>query len=346
MFFRRLTTSLAVVVVPMWLSGAAVAQTVEEFYSGHTVTFTVSAPAGTLTDVVARQFAPYFTRYMEGNPRVVVQNVAGAGGMLAAAQLQQGSATDGTVIGFLQRNNLYVPLVEDNFSSFDPREVTWLGSLEKVDYSIVVAGSSSPQSTEDLFNQEVFLGATGYSNENRTIPALLNDRIGTQFNIIHGYSGRGEVYLAMERGEVDGWASTVAGLAVGDTRRQVEEGELRVLLHLGWTSHPAFPDVPNLTSYVAEEDRALLDFFILPLAVGRPIAVPAGVPQDRVDALEAAIAAAASDPDFIAEMEAQGYLIEPVSGDAVTEIIQTLFATPSEALEEVRALMTAREPGN
>lgn len=343
---HQIITALTAASLTIAAAHSVAAQDAEAFYKGKNVTFTVSAPAGTLTDVVARQFAPFFTKYMAGNPQVIVQNVAGAGGMLAAAQLQTGAPDDGTTLGFLQRNNLYVPLVEDNHSAFDPRKVEWVGSLEKVAYSIVTTEASEADTVQDLFDKKVFLGATGYSNENRTIPAILNDKIGTKFDIIHGYSGRGEVYLAMERGEVDGWASTVAGLAMGDTKLQIDKGQLKVLMHLGWESHPAFPDVPNLSSYVSDpRDRSLMDFFILPLDVGRPIAVPAGVPADRISALSAAIEKAAADPDFIAVMESQGYLVDHVDGPSLRAIIDRLYATPDDVLNEVRTLMQAKEPG-
>jgi tripartite-type tricarboxylate transporter receptor subunit TctC len=321
----------------MTLASPGRAQSVEEFYSDKAVTMLVSAPAGSLTDIVARAFAPYYAKHIPGEPEVIVMNVAGAGGIVAAASLQSKQAKDGTVVGFLQRNNLYVPLLDPSQDSFDPREVAWLGSLDKVYYAIVAMTRSGVTTTDDLFNKDLVIGATGFSNENRTMPALVNEYAGTKMNIIPGYSDRGEVYLAMERGEVDGWASTIDGLTQGEPARMLADGTMKVLLHLGWESHPDFPDVPNLTAYVSDpEAKSLLDFFLLPFQAGRPLAAPKEVPQDRLDALRAAFDQAVKDPEFLAAMESQDYAVDPIDGEAVAEIVSQLYATPEAQLEAAR----------
>jgi tripartite-type tricarboxylate transporter receptor subunit TctC len=336
-FFKTSTAmALAVGTALTWLAPVQ-AQTVEEFYQGNTVTLLVSAPAGTLSDFLARQFADYYASHIPGEPDIVVMNVAGAGGMVAAAQLQFDQPKDGTVIGFLQRNNLYLPLVEDKHDTFDPRELNWIGSLDQVRYTIVATDDSPVQTAEDMFTTPMIIGATGFANENRTLPAMMNDYLGTQFEIIHGYTGREEVYLAMERGEADGWLPTIDGLLTGEPAQKIANGEIKVLMQLGWENHPAFPDVPNFTDYVDDpEAKALIDFFILPFQAGRPLAVPAGVPEDRLAALREAFDATVSDPEFIAHMESQNSPLDPVSGQAIEDVITALYATPENVLDNAR----------
>ncbi|MEI2301802.1 tripartite tricarboxylate transporter substrate-binding protein [Ensifer sp. MJa1] len=323
---------------------SARADEVEDFYKGKLVTFLVSAPAGSLTDLVARSFVEHFRSHMAGNPNVAVLNLPGAGGMMAAAQLQLKEPNDGTVIGFLQRNNLYVPLIEGEETGFDPRELEWLGSLEKVAYAMIATDKSEVQTTEELFEKPLILGATGFSNENRTLTAMLNDMIGTKFKIIHGYDARGEVYLAMERGEVDGWASTVAGLSVPDTKQMLDQGRLKVLLHLGFESPAPFENVPNLSAYLTKpEDKELYSFFTRSMEAGRPIGVPKGVPEDRLAALRKAFDEAAADPDFIAAMKERDYPVEAINGAAVEQVVKDLYATSEATLAKVRAVTTAEE---
>lgn len=337
---RRLALSGIAMAAAALIGGPSFGQSVEEFYKGKSLTLLVSAPAGSLTDIAARQFAPHYGRNIPGQPDVVVLNVAGAGGMVAAASLQSKQPADGSVIAFLQRNNLYVPLLDSSQNSFDPREVNWLGSLDKVYYCIVAMPRSGVETTEDLFAKELVIGATGFANENRTLPALLNEQIGTRMNIIPGYSDRGEVYLAMARGEVDGWASTIDGLQTGEPARMLEDGTMRVLLHLDWESHPSFPDVPNLSAYVTDPAaRSLLDFFLLPFQAGRPLAAPKDVPQDRIDALRAAFDATVTNPEFLAELAAQNLAVDPITGARIAAIVETLYATPEAQLEAARKLL-------
>lgn len=315
-------------------------QPVESFYSGKTMTLVVSADAGTPTDIIARQFARYFVKYIPGHPQAVVMNVIGAGGMVAAASLQSRQPNDGTVIGFLQRNNLYIPLLDPRQSRFDPRKVSWLGSLNKVDYCMVAMTRSGVTTADDLFRKTMFSGATGFSNEDRTLPALLNQYLGTRMSIVPGYTGRGEVYLAMQRGEVDGWASTVDGLKQGDPVRLLATGKMKVLLDLGWKSPPEFPDAPNLSTYITKpEVKAVFNLFLLPFQAGRPIAVPAGVPPDRLAALQVAFAKTIADPEFKATMEKAGFPVEAIDGGAVEQIVRELYATPEPQLEAARKLI-------
>jgi tripartite-type tricarboxylate transporter receptor subunit TctC len=316
------------------------AQSVEEFYKGHTITMIVSAPAGTLSDFLARQFADFYSQNIPGNPAIVVMNVAGAGGMVAAAQLQFNQPNDGTVIGFLQRNNLYLPLVEGNHDRFDPRELDWIGSLDQVRYTIVATADSPVQTAEEMFTTPMIIGATGFANENRTLAAMMNDYLGTKFEIVHGYTGREEVYLAMERGEADGWLPTIDGLVSGEPAQLIASGDLKVLMQLDWDNHPAFPDVPNFSDYVTDpKAKALIDFFILPFQAGRPLAVPAGVPEDRLAALRSAFETTVHDPAFIAHLEALDSAVDPVTGADIEAVIETLYATPEDVLDSARKFL-------
>lgn len=323
----------------MSIAGPVLGKPGEDFYHGKAIKVLVSADAGTPSDTVARQFAGFFVKHIPGQPKVIVMNLVGAGGMVAASSLQSKQPSDGTVIGLLQRNNLYIPLLDSRQRNFDPRKVRWVGSIDKVSYSMVAMTRSGVTTTDDLFKKSFFIGATGFSNENRMLAALLNQRLGTKMNIVPGYTGRGEVYLAMQRGEVDGWASTIDGLKVGEPAKLLANGKMKVLLNMGWKSHPDFPDVPNLSAYVTKpEDKALFDFILLPFEAGRPIAVPEGVPQDRLDVLRTAFLETIADPAFIKAMKAQGYPVDPIDGAAVERIVSKLYAAPDSVLESARKL--------
>lgn len=321
------------------LAAPAFGQSVEEFYRGKVVTLLVSAEPGTPSDIVARQFARFFVKYIPGQPRVVVMNQAGAGGMVAANSLQNKQPRDGTVVGFLQRNNLYVPLLDQKQSGFDPRGVRWLGSLDKVHYCLVAMTRSGVSTADDLFKRKLYIGATGFSNENRTLPALLNAYLGTKMEIIPGYTGRGDVYLAMQRGEVDGWFPTTDGLKAGEPKKMIADGRMKVLLQVGWTGQQGLAGVPTLSDYVTRpEVKALLDLFLLPFDAGRPLAVPKDVPPDRLDALRTAFSKSLADPEFRAAMKSQGFPLDPIDGAAVEAIVDRLYATPRSVLDAARQI--------
>lgn len=114
---------------------------------------------------------------------------------------------------------------------------------------------------------------------------------------------------------------------------------MKVLLHLGWKSDPKFPDVANLSSYVTDPDaRALFDFFVQSFEAGRPVAVPKGVPQERLDALRKAFDQTVNDPEFISAVRGAGFPVNAIGEQEVTQIIDRLYATPEPVLEKARSL--------
>ncbi|WP_372836918.1 Bug family tripartite tricarboxylate transporter substrate binding protein, partial [Puniceibacterium confluentis] len=308
----------------MALSGVAQAQdTVADFYKDKTITLLISASPGGSSDFFGRQLAEHMGKFIPGNPTIVPVNKSGAGGMVAAVQLQNAEKTDGTVIGFLQRNNLYTSLLEGDSENFDPREMAWLGSMNRVFYTIVAWNTSPVQSFEEMFSKTMILGATGFSNENRTLPALINEYLGGKFKIIHGYTGSEEVGIAMERGEVDGKAATANNLTAGNEAEWIADGRLKVIFNMAWENPPEFPDLKNFNDTPMEDEvKSLINFLILPFDSGRPIAVSNKVPADRIAALRKAFDDTMADPEFIARMKELNSSLEPISGQRVDDIVK------------------------
>ena len=165
----------------------------------------------------------------------------------------------------------------------------------------------------------------------------MNEYLGTKFEIIHGYTGSEEVGIAMERGEVDGKAGTVNNLLAGNEAEWVKDGKLKVLFQMDWTNHPAWPDTKNFSDVVKDDSvKALIDFIILPFEAGRPLAVPKGVPEDRLAALRKAFDDTMQDPEFIEHMKKLNTEMSLVTGGRIEEIVGVLYETSEPVLENVR----------
>ena len=320
---------------------SAVAETVEEFYTGKTITMTVAAGNGGMADSVARAFSEIFVSHIPGQPDVVIQNVPGGGGLVGATQLKSAGATDGTEVGFLLGNVITAPLITGN-DQFDPREVTWLGAIDSGDYprALYAYQSAEVQSAEAMFTTEMVMGATSFSHYNRVFPAMLQEFGGANFNIVAGYKGSGEVNLAMERGEVDGWVTGSQHIRahVGTAGQWLLEGKLTPLMLFAEEPDPRHPGLPVAMDYITDPaQQEVARFLFKASSVGRPLAVPAGVPEDRVEALRDAVEATFADPafaEFIATSglgEAQLQTVEDLDA-----LIAGFYATPDEILETVR----------
>ncbi len=338
--FGKLASAAVVLAATAAWAGSVHAQTPAEFYKGKTVTLVVSAAPGGGADLYARAFIKYFSKHLPGQPNVVVSNLPGAGGLTAAAQLQNSRPKDGTVVAVLQRNNLYLPLISSEKIAFDPREVNWIGSLNKETYALVTWQTAKVKKIDDLFTQPVKIGATSFNNENRTFPAIINEYLGGKIDIVAGYAGNDEIALAMERGEVQGRALTVTSLMGGNDAGWLREGKINVIAQMAVKANPAIPGVPMIMDYVKDaKAKSLFEFMFLPLEAGRPVAAPPGVPADRLAALRTAFEAAASDPDFKADLAKQSATVELLSGLEIKSIVEKLYASPPDVLESVKALL-------
>ena len=316
------------------------AQTAESFYRGKTITFIVSAAPGGGADLYARAFVKFYSKHLPGQPNVVVSNLPGAGGLAAAAQLQNTSPKDGTVIAFLQRNNLYLPLVSTERINFDPRQVNWIGSFNKETYALVSWQNAQVKTIDDLFSKPLRIGATSFNNENRTFPAMINENLGGKIDIIAGYRGNDDIALAMERGEVQGRALTVTSLFGGNEANWIRDGKINVITQMGVAPSPAIPNVPLILNYVKDpKARALFEFMFLPLEAGRPVAAPPGVPAERLAALRTGFEVATADPEFRAELAKQSATVELLKGEEIKAIVDQLYAAPADVLAQARTLL-------
>jgi tripartite-type tricarboxylate transporter receptor subunit TctC len=321
--------------LPSW----AHAQSVEDFYRGRNVRLTVAAAVGGGADLYARVLARHLGKHIPGRPTFVIQNTPGAAGLLVARQLQNSAPGDGSVVVLLQRNNLLEPLLSDRDVGFDPRKVTWIGSLNKDTYLIFSWHTSGIRTIEDARQKELILGNTGGGNENVTFPLLLNQTLGTRFRLVRGYKGSGDLAIAIERGEVQGRAITWTTLR-GDHPDWLSEKKVDLIVQFALKRNPDLPEVPSAMESVKDEkDRRLYELLFATLEAGRPFAVAKGTPPDRLAALRKAFAELAQDAEFLKELQQRGGSIEYLPGEEIEQLISSIYATPRDVIDRARALV-------
>ena len=326
---------------------AAQAQTPEDFYKGRAVTLVVAAAPGGMADSVARGFSTILQKHIPGNPDIVIQNMPGAGGIVGGAHIMNAAEADGSVIGFLLPSVVSSPLVTGN-AQFDPRRVGWLGAVDSDDYpyALYAFGSSPVQAAVDLFDRTMVVGSTSFSNNNRIFPAMMKDYAGMNFEIVSGYKGSGEVYLAMERGEVDGWfeGSQTLRLPIGTLGQFIAEGRTRPILLMASARDARHPDLPIALDFIKDPDqRAVAKFIMDTSAVGRPIVAPEGVPEDRLAALRQAVTDTFADPALETYMsETVNAVARLQTSEEIEQIIAEFYATPETVLDTVRGFMVEK----
>lgn len=320
----------------------AAAETVEEFYRGKQIKLLLSAAPGGGADLYARILVNHLGRHIPGNPTFLIISQPGAGGLVAAGMLEKTAPKDGSMIGFLQRNNLLEPILSEREGGFDPRRVAWVGSLNRDTFVIFSWHSSGISSMKDVLSRELILGATGVGNENVTFPLMLNELAGAKFKLTRGYKGSDELALAIERGEIQGRAMGWSSFK-GEHTPWINEKKVNVLVQIAMQRHSDLKDVPLALDFVkSADDRRLYELLLAPLDAGRPFAVPIETPADRIAAIRAAFVGVTKDAAFIADVAKRGSSVELLRGEEMQALVNRLYQVPKELISRGRALTQSK----
>ena len=307
-------------------------------FRGKTVRIVVGAAAGGGYDAYARLLAAHLGKGLPGNPTVVVQNMAGAGALIAANYIANVAPKDGTVIGAVNPAIVSDALFHPDRFKFDARKVKWIGSVLRETHVATAWHTAPVQSFDQIFQREFLVGGAGGSTS--TFPVLINGVLGTRFKVVAGYVGTAEAALAMERGEVDGsgaitWASVKATQPAA-----LMDNQLRILAQFGMAKHPELPDVPWLYDYVRSDgDRAALDLVLRGQEFGRPFMVAEGVPDATVTALRAAFDRVMSSAEFRADAARRKLDLDPITGAEIERVVEQIHQTPPAVVDRVRRIL-------
>lgn len=339
---RRLL-AMAAMTAAVCLARPAASQSVEDFYRGKMLNIYVGSAEGGGLDSYPRLLSEYLTKYIPGNPTVVIRYMPGAGGVKAANYIYKVAPQDGTAYGFVTRGAVYAPLFNVPQAEFDPRKLSWIGSTSKeVSIGAVWAASTPVRTIEDATKQEVIVGANSVTNDSGVFPLVLNTFLGTKFKIVHGYKSAGEITIALERGEVQGRVGwSVGSLLSGHTADWTKDKKLYVLIQLGLEKHKRLPDDIPLAIDLAKshDDRQIMSLIFATITIGWPSFMGPDVPKDRVAAVRAAYEKALKEPNFIAGAKKQNLEVDPLTAGEIEKIIADMYATPPALIERAREIM-------
>ena len=326
-------------------SGAAMADSVEDFYRGKTLQFVIrSAAGGGGYDSYARLLGRHIGKHIPGNPRVIPVNMPGGGGIVAANYVAKVAPKDGTILTIVSQGIATDQALGLNKSlTVDLREFNWIGNMSDSNQILAVWHTSPTKTLDDAKKRETTIGTTQAGSISQQLTAVYNNILGTRLKIVFGYPDGHDVDLAMERGEIEGrgtnpWASYVAV-----SPHYVKDKLIIPLLQVGLRKDPDLPDVPLLKDLAkSPEDQKVLDFMSEAVAVGRPIATTPGVPKERVDALRRAFDATLKDPDFIREAERERSDISPMTGEQLATLVKDLIESSDDIKARVKLAIQPR----
>jgi tripartite-type tricarboxylate transporter receptor subunit TctC len=308
-------------------TGLACAQgaAAQDFYAGKQVRLIVSSASGGGYDSYARLMQRHMPKYLPGNPTIVVVNMPGAGGLIAANHVANLADKDGTVFATFNRYAAVMPILGNDKAKFKTEEFQWIGTTASYSdnaYLLIIRSALPHKTVADMRNPDmpIHIGVTGTD-----VPAILKEALGLNFRLISGYKGSDDMELAFERGEVDGHSSGYNSI-LSRHGEWIEKGFIRPMIQFGRIDRlPILKDVPTARELArTPSDRALIEFAELPLLMARPFAAPPGVPADRIKLLRAAFMKAVADPAYLEEGKKQKLELTPKSGEEVQAIVASL----------------------
>jgi tripartite-type tricarboxylate transporter receptor subunit TctC len=342
---KRISRAVAVVAALAFGAAGAIdfcavgarAQSVADFYKGKHIDLIVATTAGGGYDLMARVFARHMGPYIPGKPSLVARNMPGAGGIEAANFLYNAAAKDGTVMAAVIQGVAFLPLFGEKAARFDATKFTWIGNANSETGLFYVWHTSPAKTIKDVMTRDVPAAATEGGSATAFNYRVLNNLIGTRIKIVTGYPGSNESFLALERGEVEGFFSVWSTLKGRGTL--VKDGKVRILVQIALAKDPDLPNVPLASEYVKSDlDRQALDLAVAPGALGRPYIAPPNLPADRTKALRAAFLATTKDSGFKADITKAKLQINPMPGDKALALLKRFYSASPEAVAKVSAM--------
>jgi tripartite-type tricarboxylate transporter receptor subunit TctC len=329
----------------LFFAAPVFAQSVADFYKGKTITIVVGYAPGGGYDPYARMLARHIVRHIPGNPTVVVQNMPGAGGMVAANHIANVAPKDGTALGVFSASTALEPLFGNDQAKFQTDKFAWIGNMYKDVTACAVWKSSKFNTLDDMLKsgQEVVFGSTGPGTSTTYHPLLMQSMLGAKVKILQGFGGIKEIGLALQKGEVDAACGMQISTILASFPQEYESGDLRVLIYFDRDKVPFFKNAVNFYDRLkSEEDKLVADLFFGQLAIARPLAGPPGMPADRTAALQKAMSAALKDPELLAEAKKTNLPIDPMTGEEVARAFSAFYKTPPAAVQRAKELTATK----
>jgi len=341
----KLCLRVALVVGLASLVTAPAESSTHDFYKGKTIRFVVGQAPGGGYDLAARTIGRHMGKHIPGNPTIVVENMTGAGSLIAANYTFNSAKADGLFVGTWNGALVLRQALGDKAMRFDARKFGWIGSPTKGTPICGIMAYTGLKSLDDIVaaNREIKVGATGPGSTYEDLPQMLNLTLGTKFKVVSGYEGTGTILVAMRRKEVDGGCWTWESMRTTARPMLDAKGDERLipyLIHRRW-EEPEVNDLPLIPDVLKKDPDKLAAYktWVGSYEFQRPYTVPPGTPKERLQLLRKAFADTLSDPEFMAEAKKVKFEVTYTSGEQIEKYVDEMLSITPKAKEVLDFLM-------
>jgi tripartite-type tricarboxylate transporter receptor subunit TctC len=322
--------------------GEIAAQT--DHFQGKTIRLIVGSSTGGGYDLWARLLAQYYGKYIPGNPAIIVQNMPGAGSLVAANHIYKVAKPDGLTIGAILPALYFDQLVGRKEVQYDWGKFAWIGSPEQNEPLHYMRADSPYQTIEDIrkAKEPPRCGSSGTGTTGHYIPRLLEETLGLKHTIVGGYQGGSEIDLAVERNEVQCWSPLIATFFGREPYISwLKRGFVRVLVQMGQKRDPRLAKVPTIYELMdqhktPEAGKRLARVVLTAATLGRPIVAPPGLPPAQLKILRQAYINTLRDPELVADVKKRRWDLTPLSGEELEAMAREVMGQPPAVIDRMK----------
>jgi tripartite-type tricarboxylate transporter receptor subunit TctC len=329
------------------LLSAAYVDAQEPDLKGETIRIIVGSTPGGFYDRWARLLARHMPKYIPGTPEIIVQNMPGAGSLIATNYVYNVAKPGGLTLG-MPINNIYMDqIVGRKEVQFDMRKFLWIGTQEKSHIVLYMRADAPYKSVGDIIKakEPPRCGSTGTASADYLMAKILEETLGARINSVLGYPGGSEVDVAVERGEVICRGQTIAPhFGREPFISWHRKGFDRHLVQTGRKRDPRASEAPTVYELMdeyktPEMSRRVAQLILAGGEFGRPMMAPPGTSPERVKILREAYAKAMKDPDLLAEAKKGRMDVDPSTGEALQALVKEIMEQPQDVVERVKKLL-------
>lgn len=301
------------------------------YYEGKKIIIVVGYGPGGGYDRLARLFAKHLPKYIPGKPNIIVENMPGAGSIIAANHVYSIAKLDGSTVGTLDRGLPLAQLTKVEGVRYDMLKYSWIGSAA-VESTVLVIRTDLPYKTfEDLTKakEPIALASMGPATADTQFPILLKKFLKLNVKMIN-YPSSADGMLAIERKEVDCQAGSYSSL-----KPFIERGLVRPLIR-GRVSEPGIENLPvdeDLTHDV--RGKTFMAIRSALGQIGRPYVAPPGTPVEVMNILREGFARTAKDPELQEDSKKFRMTVEYVPADECLKVLNYILTQPADIVKEL-----------
>ncbi|MGH7794783.1 MAG: hypothetical protein ACREQ2_07780 [Candidatus Binatia bacterium] len=320
----------------------------DDFYKGKTIHFVVGAPAGGGYDTYTRAIARHLGKHIPGNPSMVIDNMDGAGSLIAANHVYNKAAPDGLTIGVWISGQIIRQALGDRSARFDGRKFGWIGAPSKGAPTCAIMGFTGLKTWDDVFNSKrsIRMGGMRAGTSYDDVPRILNNVAGTTFDVISGYPGTSIIRMAMRKREVEGACLGWESMRVSNRVMLDAQGDEELIPFITHKKleDPEVKDLPLFTDVIkGETNLATYNTWAASYEFQRPFTLPPDSPTGRLETLRKAFVATLRDSEFLAEAKKTRLHIEPVSGEEIDGYVKQITSLSDKVKENLGFLVKASQ---